>query len=80
MKTANEYENIILENNKAQVDNNLKYFKDLGVKNLDEITLKRIDLLFADINILDSKIKKFDKDLILFIIEKDISLLNIFGI
>lgn len=50
---------------------NLDYLLELGLVNFKMLILTRPDLCFSDLSFLQERFSKFDKKLILFIIEND---------
>ena len=78
----------IISNNKDIVINDLvynqdnvikvlNYLQELGIKNINDILVEKIDFFFRDIDLVKEHFNRYDKDVIVKLINEDISNLDI---
>ncbi len=78
----------IISNNKDIVINDLiynrdnvililDYLKELGIKDIDDILILKIDFFFRDIDDIKKHFERYDKDVIVNLINEDISNLDL---
>lgn len=77
----------IISNNKDIVINDLvynqdnvvmilNYLQELGIKNINDILVEKIDFFFRNIDLVKEHFNRYDKDVIVKLINKDISNLD----
>lgn len=54
----------------------LNYLQELGIKNINDILVEKIDLFFRDIDEVKEHFNRYDKDVIVKLINEDISNLD----
>ena len=63
--------------NKDNVVLILDYLKELGIKDIDDILILKIDFFFRDIDDIKKHFERYDKDVIVNLINEDISNLDL---
>lgn len=77
IEEANSSANLYnLNCNEYDVVQIINYLTEIGVRNVDDLLIYRIDLFFTSFDLFKEKISKYDKDKIVDLINKDYSVID----